>query len=43
METKEKKQTNTFESESVRKSKITLAWEKQEPLITKFDRKFALL
>jgi len=43
MEAKEKKQENVSENEPIKKSKIMLAWEKHEPLITKFDRKFALL
>jgi len=43
METKEKKQEKCTENKEVRKSKIMLAWEKHEPLITKFDRRFALL
>jgi len=43
MKPKEKKQKNVFENKPVKKSKIMLAWEKHEPLIIKFDRKFALL
>jgi len=43
MNTKTKKQNKISENKQVKKSKIMLAWEKHEPLITKFDRKYALL
>ena len=43
METKNKKQVNVSKNEPVKKSKIMSAWEKNEPLITNFDRRYALL
>jgi len=43
METKVKKTENVSENKFIKKSKIMLAWEKHEPLIIKFDRKYALL
>lgn len=43
METKTKKQVKISENKPVKKSKIMLAWEKCEPLITKFDKRYALL